>query len=218
MQALRARRRPVSAARLATELGVSPRTIYRDVATLVAEGAVIEGEAGVGYVLKPGFFLPPLMFSEDELDALVLGLALVEQRGDADLGTAARDAMAKIAAVLPPALAEAPASSGLLARPGDAAGGPYLRLIRQALRAEEKLHLAYTDKRAATTERIVWPVALGFFETAEVLAAWCETRRDFRHFRLDRIARATRLSQRCPTPRRILLAQWRAAQEVDEFR
>src|SRR5436190_1720743 len=106
IQALRRRRRPVTAAVLAAELGVSERTVYRDIATLVGQGAPVEGEAGIGYVLKPGFTLPPLMFAEEEIEALVLGLSWVAERGDAALGKAGHDARAKIAAVLPEALRE----------------------------------------------------------------------------------------------------------------
>src|SRR5215472_5836791 len=101
MQALRLRRRPVAGQALAAELGVSLRTLYRDIAALQAQGAWIEGEAGLGYVLRPGFMLPPLMFSEDEIAALVLGSRWVAERGDAELALAARHALAKIAAVLP---------------------------------------------------------------------------------------------------------------------
>ena len=214
IQALRRRRRPVAAAMLAGELGVSLRTVYRDVATLVAQGAPIEGEAGLGYVLKPGFFLPPLMFGEDEADALILGLRLVAERGDPELARAADDALAKIAAVLPPEMEEAAETSGLLAGPS-AAAAPHLAILRGAMRAEEKLRLRYTDKKGAETERTVWPVALGFFGEAEVLAAWCETRRDFRHFRLDRIAAAEASGQRYPKRRRVLLAEWRMQEGLD---
>ena len=218
IQALRRRRRPVPAARLAEELGVSLRTVYRDIATLAAEGAPIEGEAGLGYVLRPGFFLPPLCFGEEELDAVILGLRLVAQRGDEGLERAAEDALAKIAAVLPPELEDAAATSGLLAGgggPAGEAGAPHLGPIRRAIRAEERLRLRYTDRRGAATERVVWPVALGFFEAAEVLAAWCEMRQDFRHFRLDRIAAAEPMGERYPARRRILLAEWRLREGVD---
>lgn len=214
IQALRRRRRPVAAARLAEELGVSLRTLYRDIETLIAQGAAIEGGAGLGYVLKPGFLLPPLMFSNDEIDALILGLRMVAERGDEDLEQACADALAKIAAVLPAEMEDAMATNGLLA--GPAPPTPHLKLIREALRTEHKLRLRYTDKKDAATERTVWPVALGFFGTAEVLAAWCETRQAFRHFRLDRIEAAT-LSQRYPTRRRILLADWRLSEEFDRY-
>lgn len=213
LQALRRRRRPVTAATLAGELGVSPRTLYRDVATLVAQGAPIEGEAGIGYVLRRGFFLPPLGFTADEVDALILGLRLVARRGDEALEAAARDALAKIEAVLPPEAAEAAEASGLLAGPGTPT--PHLATIRRALAAEARLRLRYTDKAGAATERTVWPVAIGFFEAAEVLVAWCETRADFRHFRLDRIASAEPAGGRAPRRRRVLLADWRAAQRIE---
>jgi predicted DNA-binding transcriptional regulator YafY len=154
LQALRRRRRPVAAARLAEELGVSLRTLYRDVATLTAGGAPIEGAAGLGYVLKPGFLLPPLMFGEDEVDALILGLRLVARRGDPDLARGAEDALAKIEAVLPPGLEDAAAASGMLAGP-HAAAAPHLAAIRQAMRQERRLRLSYTDKAAAVTERVV---------------------------------------------------------------
>lgn len=214
MQALRRRRRAVSAAVLGEELGVSLRTIYRDIATLVEQGAVVEGAAGLGYVLKTGTFLPPLMFNEEEVDALILGLQLVEQRGDDDLGAAARNALAKIEAVLPPALENAVGASGLLAGPTKSGHAPTIAVLRQAMRDEQKLALRYVDKTAKASQRIVWPVAIGFFEAAEVLAAWCETRRDFRHFRLDRIAAAQPTGERYPRRRRILLAEWRLQQEV----
>ncbi|GGE16199.1 DeoR family transcriptional regulator [Aureimonas endophytica] len=217
LQTLRERRRPVSAAALGEALGVSLRTVYRDIETLRGQGAAIEGEAGLGYVLKPGFTLPPLMFDDDELDALILGLRLVMRRGDGDLEAAAEGALAKIVAVLPEERERAAAASGLLAGPvcGEAAEAPHLGLIRRALQEETKLRLAYRDKKGAATDRVVWPIAVGFFEGYEMLAAWCETRRDFRHFRLDRIGAATALDQRIPKHRRLLLAEWRAREDLD---
>ena len=213
IQALRRRRRPVTAAQLASELDVSLRTIYRDIGTLVAQGAPIEGEAGLGYVLKPGFTLPPLMFSEDEVDALILGLQLVSERGDEELERAATDALAKITAVLPQELEEAAAASPLLAGPG-APGSPHLPVLRRAMRQEQVVRLRYTDKKGAATDRLVWPIALGFFEASEVLAAWCEKRRDFRHFRLDRIKGAELTDIRYGRRRRILMAEWRMQELV----
>jgi len=208
IQALRRRRRPVTARQLAAEMGVSLRTLYRDVATLIAQGAPIEGEAGVGYVLRPGFVLPPLMFAEDEVDALILGLRLVAERGDPTLERAAADALAKIVAVLPAELEDAAATSGLLAGPS-APRSPHLAALREAMRREQVIRLHYTDKHGAVTERRVWPVAVGFFEGAEVLAAWCEARQDFRHFRLDRITTAEQAEGRYGRRRRVLLADWR---------
>lgn len=215
IQVLRRHRRPVAAARLADELGVSLRTIYRDIETLAAQGAPVEGEAGLGYILRRGFVLPPLMFGEDEVDALILGLRLVAERGDPGLERAAADALAKITAVLPDEMEDVALTSGLLAGPGRSPAPACLAGIRQALRAEHKMRLRYTDKKGAATDRVVWPVALGFFDAAEVLAAWCETRQGFRHFRLDRIAAVEPSVQRYPKRRRILLAEWRLLEGID---
>ena len=215
IQALRRHRRPVTAATLADDMAVSLRTIYRDIATLIAQGVPVEGEAGLGYVLQPGFFLPPLMFGEDEVDALILGLRLVAERGDPALERAAADALAKISDVLPEEMEHVASTSGMLAGPASTPPTPYLSLIRQAMRAEERLLLVYVDKKGAPTQRTIWPVALGFFAAAEVLAAWCETRQDFRHFRLDRIVSAQRTGQRYPRRRRVLLAEWRLRECIE---
>ena len=215
MDAMRGSRRPVTAAALAEKLGVSERTIYRDMQTLAELGAPVEGSAGLGYLLRSGFFLPPLMFGADEVDAVILGLRFVSQRGDDELARAAGNVLAKIAAVLPPELEDSAATSGLLAGPGGSGKASHLAAIRRAIRSEEKLQLDYSDKRGEASKRVVWPVAVGFFEAAEVLAAWCETRRDFRHFRLDRIAGLAPLHERTPKRHRILLAEWRLSQDLD---
>jgi predicted DNA-binding transcriptional regulator YafY len=218
VQALRRHRRPVTAAVLADELGVSIRTIYRDIVTLTAQGAPVEGEAGIGYVLKPGFVLPPLMLSEEEIEAVVLGLRFVAQRGDPGLKRAAIDAAAKIAEVLPEDLRNAAVAIGLLAGPTVAPPeAPVdIALLRQAIRSERKLRLSYMDKHGQPSERVVWPIALGFFEQARVLAAWCETRAGFRHFRADRIGASTLLPERYPRRRAALLKDWREAEGIDE--
>src|SRR5258708_19539099 len=141
IQLLRRHRFPISGAALAQELGVSLRTLYRDIETLNAQGARIDGEAGVGYVLRPGFMLPPLMFSEEEIEALVLGSRWVAERADAPLSAAARNALAKIVAVLPDDMRDGADATGLLVGPGDAiaAGDAELATIRQAIRTERTL-------------------------------------------------------------------------------
>jgi predicted DNA-binding transcriptional regulator YafY len=189
LQAFRRYKRPVSGAALAEELGVSLRTIYRDIETLKAQGAAIDGEAGVGFVLKPGFMLPPLMFSEDEIEALVLGSRWVAERTDQPLGQAARNALVKIAAVLPPDLKAGLDESTLMVGPGAplAAGESELPLIRDAVRRQRKLTISYADVNGNCTDRVIWPIALAFFDQARVIVAWCELRDDFRHFRADRI-------------------------------
>jgi len=215
LQALRTHRRPVTAEVLARDLGVSMRTVYRDIVTLVGQGAPIDGEAGVGYVLKPGFLLPPLMFDDDEIEALVLGLRFVVQRGDVALGKAAVNALAKITDVLPPDLRDVVAPTGLLVGPGRNAGLDHAA-IRLAIRTERKLRLSYRDRKGQESQRVVWPIALGYFDSVNVLAAWCETRQDFRHFRTDRISAAAPTDERYPRRRRALLAEWRKQENIPD--
>lgn len=218
VQVLRRHRRPVSGAALADELGVSLRTLYRDIATLQAQGATIDGEPGVGYVLRPGFLLPPLMFSEEEIEALVLGSRWIAEQADEPLAIAARNALAKIAAVLPAEMREELDAPGLLVAPSEkpTAGDQALPLIREAIRRERKLLITYIDRDGAKTGRMVWPFALGFFERARVIAAWCELRGDYRHFRTDRIAALTPTDRRYPRRRVALLKEWRAFQGIPE--
>lgn len=218
VQALRRHRRPVAGARLAEELGVSLRTIYRDVQSLIEEGADIAGEAGVGYVLRPGFLLPPLMFSDDEVEALALGSRWVAQRADPALAAAAENALAKIKAVLPADLREAVDAAGLLAGPGApiAPDGVDLALLRAAIRREHKIRISYRDGAGGLTERVVWPIAIGFFDRVRVLAAWCELRVGYRHFRTDRIGELATTGTRYPKRRRALIREWRAAEGIPD--
>lgn len=222
IQLLRHHRRPVSGQALAAELGISLRTLYRDIASLQSQGAAIDGAPGFGYVLQPGFMLPPLMFTQDEIEALVLGSHWVADRADERLGSAARHALAKIAAVLPAELRQALDSSALIVGPAVAAPAPgeqsagdsELATLRLAIRNEHKLQLRYRDAGGRETERSVWPIALGFFERVRVLVAWCELRRELRHFRTDRITAVNALDQRYPRRRQVLLREWREAEGI----
>lgn len=210
LQMLRRRRGPVSGAELAREAGVSLRTLYRDIAALQAIGAEIDGEPGVGYVLRPGFLLPPLMLSREEIEALALGAKWVARRTDDSLSDAARNAIAKIAAVLPRDLKAQLDDDALIVGSGrERAQHVELALLRRALREERKLAMSYRDEKGLRTERVVWPVALGFFESARVIAGWCELRGAFRHFRSDRIETARILEERPPRRRQTLLKEWR---------
>jgi predicted DNA-binding transcriptional regulator YafY len=209
MDALRARRRPVSASHLAGELSVSVRTVYRDVQTLIELGAPIEGEAGIGYLLRSGFFLPPLMFGEDELEALVLGARLVQRQGDPALAEAATRALAKIATASPKDLRDRIAETGLWVPQGRKAGvSPTLRPLREAIRREQKVRIAYTNEAGLATERVVWPIGLAFYEGRPLLAAWCELRTAFRHFRADRITQLSPITERYPKRRSALVRAW----------
>lgn len=218
MQLLRRHRHPVSGADIAAELGISLRTLYRDMATLQAQGAAIDGAPGLGYVLKPGFTLPPLMFSADEVQALVLGSRWVAERGDRRLAEAARNALAKIASVLPPELRHEADTAALLVGPGEpiAAGDAEVAAIREAIRAEHKLAIRYRDGGGADTARTIWPFALGFFDRARVVVAWCELRQSVRHFRTDRIVQIGATGQRYSQRRQALLKAWRVQQGIAE--
>lgn len=216
LQRLRSHRFPVSGATLATELRISLRTVYRDIAALQAQGARIDGEPGVGYVLRPGFLLPPLMFSDDEIEALVLGSRWVADRADPRLGEAARGALAKIAAVLPAELRHDLDTSALLVGPGAplAAGDAALPAIRRAIRQERTLEIAYRDLRERSTTRTVWPFALAFFDRVRMVVAWCELRQGYRHFRTDRITALAATDTRYPRRRQALMKEWRALERI----
>ncbi|AHE66649.1 helix-turn-helix transcriptional regulator [Legionella oakridgensis] len=218
IQLLRRHRYPVNGATLAHELGISLRTLYRDIASLQAQGAQIEGEPGIGYILRPGFMLPPLMFLDEEIEALVLGSRWVAKKADRQLKIAASNALAKIAAVLPLHLRNQLEASGLLIGPGQviAAGDDELALIRQAIRKEHKLDMTYTDLNHNSSRRLIWPLALGFFDQVRILIAWCELRQDFRHFRTDRITQLTLIETRYPHHRQELLKKWRAIHSIPE--
>ncbi|RHW23107.1 helix-turn-helix transcriptional regulator [Pseudomonas jilinensis] len=211
MQLLRRHRRPVSGQALARELQVSLRTLYRDIAELKAIGAQIDGEPGLGYVLKPDFMLPPLMFSGEEVEALTLGLKWVEQRADEQLASAATEVLAKVSAVLPRALNARLDDDALLVGPGwDRPQTVALTVLRQAISEERKLQLHYRDEAGNPSQRLIWPISLVFFESTRVLAAWCELRQDFRHFRTDRIEAARLLPEHYPRRRHALRQEWLA--------
>jgi predicted DNA-binding transcriptional regulator YafY len=216
IEILRRHRVPVSGACIAEEVGVSLRSTYRDIATLQRQGATIEGEAGVGYILRPGFLLPPPMFSESEIEAVVLGSHWVAKRGDDELALAALAALAKTMAVLPPHLRDDANSSSLIVGPGEciAAGEREIAAIRKAIRAERKLSTAYRGEGGNASRRAVWPFALAYFDRARVSRAWCETREAFRHFRTDRIEALDIIDERYPRRRASLLNAWREAEGV----
>ena len=212
---LRRHRGPVTGARLSEELGVSLRSLYRDIDALRGRGAEIEGEAGFGYVLKPGFLLPPLMFSLSEIEALVLGSRWVAKRGDPELSAAAARALAKIKTVLPEELRAEADVAGLIVGPSEIpAPGVDLAVVREAIRRERKLTIRYEDKGGAASRRTVWPFALAYFDRLHVLAAWCELRQDFRHFRIDRIVSLDVEGARYPRRRAALIKDWREGEGV----
>lgn len=211
LDALRRRRRPVTAETLATEMGVSTRTIYRDVQALSTLGVSVEGEGGVGYVLGPGFFLPPLMFDESELEALVAGARWVQQLPDAQLSQAAANALAKIESSNPLRADRHSEAVALFVNPNvpRTAELEGLGLIRRAIREERKLAMTYPSS-SGIVERSVWPLAIAFYDRP-MLAAWCELREDFRTFAIDRIGQPRIMSDRLPRRRASLFRDYMAA-------
>jgi predicted DNA-binding transcriptional regulator YafY len=219
MDALRRHRRPVTAAAMAEEQGVSVRTLYRDVQTLIGLGAPIDGEAGVGYMLKPGFFMPPLMFTPEELEALVLGARWVGAQPDDGLGAAAKNALAKIATASPEDLRDRINDTGLWPVAVWGANSrqpmPILGQVRQAMRTEKALRISYEDEGGNASERTIWPVQLAYYEGKQVIAAWCCLRAAFRNFRTDRIVELEVTEERYGKRRAVLEREWRDSWETD---
>ncbi|MFI3903590.1 helix-turn-helix transcriptional regulator [Ochrobactrum sp. S1502_03] len=182
---------PVSAEALAQMMEVSPRTIYRDMATLQAMGAPVRGESGLGYQLEKGYFLPPLHFDADELEAIMLGVRLVMARGDGDLGVAAQRVSGKISSTMQAGAGDRYRNLPLRAvskmTEENSKANLYLSFLRRAVRDRVVVTLHYLDLREKVSERTIKPVGLTMFDAVWLLTAWCESRNDFRNFRLDRI-------------------------------
>ena len=217
IQALRRSIQPVTASQLAAELEVSQRSVYRDVADLIGQKVPIRGEAGIGYVLDRDFDMPPLMLTPDELEAAVLGAQWVADRGDAVLAGAARDLISKIAAVVPERLRPFITEPSIGAPPSQAAAVDRLDLVltRSWIRSGRKIRIRYRDEQSRETERTIWPTIIGYAETVRLLAAWCELRQDFRHFRTDRIVAAEFLEEPYGCRPRELRARWRIFMKAD---
>ncbi|SCB24585.1 helix-turn-helix transcriptional regulator [Rhizobium hainanense] len=198
IQILRRSSRPVTAAALADELEVSKRTVYRDVADLMSQRVPIEGEAGFGYLLSPGYEMPPLMLTPEEIEAVVLGAQWVADHADKTLANAARDVVAKITAIVPAHLRPFILEPSVGARPvipGAEEESIDLQMLRVAVREGRKLRLLYRAEAGEETARTVWPVILGYSDTSRILVAWCELRQGFRHFRTERILKADMLDE-----------------------
>ena len=212
IQILRRSTLPVTGAALAAELEVSARTVYRDVADLMAQRVPITGEAGLGYLLAAEYDMPPLMLTPAELEAVVLGAQWVAGRGDPMLSPAARDVLAKIAAAVPAYLRPFIAEPSTSTEPSlnDMKEVVETASLRDAIRRRVKLRLLYCVENGERTERIVWPVVLGYSDAKRVLIAWCEMRQGFRHFRTDRMQVAELLDQPIGEPHGLLRRRWEA--------
>lgn len=208
LQALRMLPQPVTAARLAAETGVSERSLYRDIASLRAGGTVIDGAAGLGYTLTEDPALPSQMFTLLEVEALALGLAEVRLAGDPALADAAKAAQAKIVASLPEKVQRQAVHAVQETYRFDqrAPAPPHLAMLRQASWDEDEVRITYRNKEGMQTSRRIWPLSIVFHDQSLMLLAWCNMRRDFRHFDLDRIGRAELTGTRF-RPRRVAMLQ-----------
>ena len=206
VQLLRRRRTVATAKQIAAKLEISERTVYRDIRDLVLAGTPIDGEAGVGYRLRPDYDLPPLMFDREEIQALVLGVRIVRQVGDAALARASDSILAKVATVLPKELEPLLAETRLFApaRIRGSRSADALAVTREALTSQRRIGLRYANERGEETERIIRPLGVFFWGKTWTLAAWCELRVDFRNFRLDRVSEATLLDRFEEEPGRTL--------------
>lgn len=209
LQILRGYRHPVTAERLAERIGVSIRTLYRDIATLQAQGAEIEGEAGVGYILKPSYFLPPLMLTETEVQALILGTQWVTQYGDAPLSKAAKESLNKISAVLPSPLKLAMNAFTLRVGPpaSEEIKNEDLTVLREAIAKQNKIVISYKNKKCA-----VWPFTIGYFTSQRILVAWDDNNQEYRHFETNLISSLVVLNERYPLSKDRLFLDWQRIQ------
>jgi predicted DNA-binding transcriptional regulator YafY len=218
IQALRTAKKPMTAAALAERLEVTVRTIYRDVATLQARRVPIEGAAGLGYVLRRGFDLPPLMFTADEIDAIAVAMRMLHRTGDHGLQSAAESVLSKVTVALPDSLREHLAAPQFFVSRNGAPRPPVadLAAIRTAIRDEHKLRIAYSDEKGERTRRVIWPIAIAYYAESTLVSAWCELRDDFRHFRADRILKFDALDERFPVRGKTLFARWQARFGVED--
>ncbi|APR80370.1 Transcriptional regulator, DeoR family protein [Minicystis rosea] len=211
IQVLRRQRGPITADALAAQLEISKRTVYRDVADLIAQRVPIRGEAGTGYVIDRGYDMPPLMLTPDEIEVAVLGAEWVSSRGDSALRRAAQDLIAKIAATVPERLRPLVLDPAVGAPPALEMAPDTLDMVavREAIRAGTKIRLRYRDEQDRESERVVWPVVVGYFDARRILVAFCELRQDFRKFRTDRVVSASFLKETFGERPSALRARWR---------
>ncbi|OTA19555.1 DeoR family transcriptional regulator [Xenorhabdus beddingii] len=216
MEILRSYHFPVQGKVLAQKLNISLRTVYRDIATLQSQGAIIEGEAGIGYVLRPGFVLPPLMLTQNEIEALALGASWVAKRADSQLKASANSAVNKIAAVIPAELKQFLETNSLLVGPASTNIQPSIDIpqIRRAISHRHKITFTYLDLKGNHSKRTIWPFALGYFENISIVIAWCELREALRHFRSDRMSDLQIEKQCYPRSRQSLLKEWRETEKI----
>lgn len=213
IQLLRRANHPLTAHDIAAQLEVSERTIYRDIAVLQARRTPIEGAAGIGYILRKSYDLPPLNFDTEEIEAIVVGLALLSRTGDAGLQKAAARVARKIDATGDPATRLVVSDWGVGNGQSDR-----LSLLRQSIREEEVLEIAYENVAGVHSTRCVQPLAIAYFVEVNLLAAWCELRQDFRLFRIDRITSTTPQHRFFKGKSDALRTRWNATNPFSDIR
>ncbi|RLT99277.1 helix-turn-helix transcriptional regulator [Ketobacter sp.] len=218
IQILRSRKRPATAAQLAAELETSVRTVYRDIADLMAQRVPIRGEAGIGYVLEEGYDLPPLMLSATELEAAVLGARWLATQGDASLARGARDLLAKLEAVIPPHLQPILADLTMMVAAQEPAPADSVDVarVREWIRQQKCIRIRYQDQAQRVSERTLWPIAVAYFQHTRLLVGWCELRQAFRHFRTDRILQVAFLEQHFAEPVLRLQQRWQDQEQLQK--
>src|SRR5215467_8945099 len=212
IQALRTVSHPVTAAALAEQLEVTVRTIYRDIAALQGSHVPIEGSPGLGYVLRRGFDLLPLMFTTEEIDAIAVGIRLLRRLRDRKLQEAAENVLGKLSAVVPPTLQSRLVAAPVYVSDGSAPAvvGVDQSQLRSAIRETRKLAITYVDEEGRHTHRTIWPIAMAYYVDVSLVGVWCELRNDFRHFRVDRILASDVLDERFSADSGRLAAEWLA--------
>lgn len=219
IEILRRSKAPISSEDIGAQLGVTKRTIYRDMAALMAQGVPIQGEAGMGYILEPGFHMPPLMLTLDEIEAAILGAQWVQTRGEPELALAAEKLLSKIKTVAPQgfdtSFVEPVVSVAPMEQVEEALRSAE---IRHAIRQRLKLQITYEGHDQKQTTRTIWPILLGYRDAGRIIAAWCELREGYRYFRTDRIIKGEVLSDKIPRRMDLLKADWRKAMDEERKR
>ncbi len=213
IQILLANRSPVTGRSLADELEISIRTLYRDMAELIAQRVPVTGEAGTGYVLDDGYDMPPLMLTADELEAAALGAEWVASQSDPSLASAAWDLVSKLSEAVPPELRPVILDASSRSIPTEPRNHELFdgAALRRAIRDRSKLKLTYKDITGGQTDRVIWPLLIAYLNSVRYIVAWCETRQDYRHFRTDRVLSLGVLEEKYPKRRAVLIRDWEAA-------
>lgn len=216
IEILRRSKFAVTANELSKRFEISIRSVYRDISILQSQGVPIEGGTGVGYILRKGYTLPPLMFTIDEIEALILGIKWVSVSTDENLSMASKNALMKISTIIPEALRNKYTTTSILInnRYKPVIDNQLITIIRTAIKENWKMQIQYTNHQAIQSTRTIWPIAIGFFENAQIIAGWCEKRSAFRHFRTDRIIKCVLIKEKYPISQKMLFAKWKESEKI----